>query len=160
MTHSGLVEQSTAIPEQNLAPAPRVARTPAPAAAGLRRQRARIRDHAVMSGAVFLALQVAVGFPASLGPVRLIVAVLASVACGAPAGWVVSRHELGPLGGALITSGLFVLAVLIGQMATLLGGGTLSTGVASLVWSSLVGALPGLLIGAHVRAGNRGRLTA
>jgi hypothetical protein len=109
---------------------------------------------------VFLALQVAVGFPVSLAPVRLIVTVLASAACGAPAGWVVSRHELGPLGGALITSGLFVLAVLIGQMATLLDGGTVATGALFLSGSLLVGALPGLVIGAHIRGGHRGRLTA
>jgi hypothetical protein len=159
MTHSGLVEESTATPEPALAAAPRAA-GPALATASQRRQRARIRDHAVMGAVVFLALQVAVGFPASLGSLRLIVTVLASAACGAPAGWVVSRHELGPLGGALITSGLFMLAVLIDQMATLLDGGSVATGVTFLAGSLLVGALPGLLIGAHVRSGHRGRLTA
>jgi hypothetical protein len=60
----------------------------------------------------------------------------------------------------MITSGLFLLAVLIDQMATLLDGGNVATGVTFLAGSLLVGALPGLLIGAHIRGGHRGRLTA
>ena len=152
MASPGLVDDSTTAAERTAAAEPRVTLAPI-VAASERRERVRLQDHAVMGGVMFLALNVLLGFPTSLAPTRLLVTLLASVAFGAPAGYLVGRHGLGPLGAALITSGFLTLTVLVGQMVGFLTGTPVSSGTGTIVWSLAAGALPGLLMGTHGRHG-------
>ncbi|MFO0981154.1 MAG: hypothetical protein U1E76_05280 [Planctomycetota bacterium] len=127
-------------------------REPVELAPSARRHRQRLRQHVRAGVLVFLCLQVGLGLPASLAPGRMILAIIASAIFGAPTGYLVSSRHWGPLGGALFSSAMFTVAGCLSQIPFLCGGGSLvALASGSLIWGLCIGALPGLLIGCHVR---------
>ena len=143
------------------------------------RLRLRLRNHTIVGAVIFFALNVifwimsaiiqTVGMAAFSGLVgrapvggggsvwglllTFLAVVVTAVLVGAPAGYVISRRNAGPLGGALLGAGIFAVgSVLIHLPAIALAG---RPGLAFICYAGIGGAgglITGVFIGFHVQA--------
>ncbi|MHC4503326.1 MAG: hypothetical protein ACYTFI_08485 [Planctomycetota bacterium] len=144
------------------------------------RLRRRTRDHAIAGGVIFFALNVVwwftkllfaigqVAFAGMLGRLppgeggsfwgfvlgmflAVFFAAVTAVLVGAPAGYVISKRNTGPLGGAFLGAGIFALGFPLVHIWAIVGAH--SPGVALLfhfIVGGLVGLVTGVFIGFHV----------
>lgn len=134
------------------------------------RRRRRARAHAVVGAAVFLALGVALTVANMLGgmvsalvwrsPSLLsnplldlgLVGVM-SLLAGAPAGYVVSRRNVRPLGGALLGALFFSVGLFLMNIRLVVSTGSVLVPLAMcFALGSVPGMVVGSLIGLHVRS--------
>ena len=111
-----------------------------------RLKRRRI-GHAITGVLTFFLINLLFGLPGSLHPANLLSNAIVSAIFGAPIGYLISRFNAGPMKGAMISSGTFlaVLAVL-----SLISSD--KPGAVGFIAAVLAGAMPGYLIGFHVRS--------
>ena len=111
--------------------------------------RARVRRmrglHAVVGAMTFFLLNLLLGLPGSLLPGDLLANAVGSALFGLPIGYLISRWRAGPVKGALISAGVFILVRLLVGLAS----GERGALAGALIWG-FAGALPGFLIGFHV----------
>lgn len=147
-----------------------------------RAERARLRvwNHTIVGAVIFFALNVIswimravvavsmVAFSGLLGraPVggggsvwgillTFLVAVLTAVLVGAPAGYVISKRNAGPLGGALLGAGIFAVgSVLIRLPAIALAARPGLAFICYVLIGGVGGLITGAFIGFHVEADN------
>ncbi len=140
--------------------------------------RLRLRRHAIIGAVIFFALNVFIwimrailsvgivagsvvagralpGLEASVWGMflTLLVTVVTAVLVGAPAGYVISRRDAGPWGGAFLGAGIFAVASAVLHFPAIIAAAR--PGVALILYSAFSGAtglIAGMLIGCHVRA--------
>ena len=145
------------------------------------RLRRRTRDHAVAGAVIFFALNVLiwimramltvgmVAFSGLLGRVppgdsgsawgmilgmflAVLSAALVAVVFGAPAGYVISKRNAGPLGGALLGAGIFAVGFTLLHVWAIVGAQTPGTAfLFHFIVGGLVGLATGAFIGLHVQ---------
>jgi hypothetical protein len=115
------------------------------------RRRQRLKGHAITGALTFAILNILLGLPGSLHPLRLVVILFFSAVFGLPLGYLISLWGGGLMKGAVISSGVFVLLRIVLSVPALFQS---SSPVMVLFYAVLggvvAGAIPGAIIGWHV----------
>ena len=115
------------------------------------RRRKRLKGHAVTGVLTFAILNILLGLPGSLHPLRLVVILVFSAVFGLPLGYLISLWGGGLMKGAVISSGVFVLLRIILSVPALFQSGSPVIVLFYAVLGGVVaGAIPGAIIGWHV----------
>lgn len=120
-----------------------------------KRQRDKRNSHAITGALTFAVLAIALDFPNSLAPLKLLVILPFSAIFGLPLGYFISMRGGGAVQGALLASGAFALLWLtISLPAILQSSDPFLIVLNDIFFGLLCGLLPGAIIGFHVQADN------